>query len=234
MSWTVHNDDGLTAMRQASGWLFDLDNTLYPASCRLFDQIDERMGSFIMGLFKVGLDEAKHIQKTYFYEYGTTLNGLMERHDITPDAFLDYVHDIDVTPVDPHPDLGAAITALPGRKAIYTNGTVQHAENVLDRLGIGHCFDGVFDIVAADFEPKPKRNGYEAALDHFGFEATRTVMVEDIARNLVPAKELGLATLLVPNDYAWAGPAADRFKADDTAHAIDVVTHDLKGFLQEI
>lgn len=221
-------------MQNAEGWLFDLDNTLYPASCRLFDQIDERMGSFIQNLFKVDLDEAKHIQKTYFYEYGTTLNGLMHKHGITPDEFLDYVHSIDVTPVDPHPELGDAIKALPGRKAIYTNGTVKHAENVLERLGIADCFDGVFDIVAAEFAPKPQLSGYRAALNHFGYKAIDSVMVEDIARNLVPAKELGLSTLYVPNDYAWAGPAADKFKADESHDAIDVIAPILADFLHSV
>jgi putative hydrolase of the HAD superfamily len=117
-------------------WIFDLDNTLYPASCRLFDQIDVRMGEFISNLFEVDKVEARRIQKDYFYKYGTTLRGLMEEHKIDPDAFLDYVHDIDHTPIPANAKLAAHLEELPGRKLVFTNGTVRHAENVMHRIGV--------------------------------------------------------------------------------------------------
>jgi pyrimidine 5'-nucleotidase len=142
-------------------WIFDLDNTLYPSSCRLFDQIDERMGTFISELLKVDRVEARRIQKQFFYEHGTTLRGLMTDHGVHPDAFLDFVHDIDHTPIPADPALADALQALPGRKLVFTNGTVAHADKVLARLGLGGHFSGIFDIVHADYIPKPELGPYE-------------------------------------------------------------------------
>src|SRR4051794_29216660 len=143
-------------------WIFDLDNTLYPASCNLFDQIHRRMGEFIAGLLDVDLDEAKRLQKTYFREHGTTLRGLMTVHNIDPRDFLDHVHQIDLAPVPPDAALAAALAALPGRKLVFTNGTVKHAENILAHLGIEGHFAGTFDIEACAYVPKPDPAGYDA------------------------------------------------------------------------
>ena len=165
-------------------WIFDLDNTLYPARCRLFDQIDLRMGSFIAELLGVDRVAAKAVQKDYFYRYGTTLRGLMLEHGVAPDAFLDYVHDIDHSPVPADEPLARALEALPGRKLIFTNGTVAHAEKVLARLGVGSHFTGIFDIVHSDFIPKPQLEPYEKFLAVHAVEPRRAAMFEDIARNL--------------------------------------------------
>jgi putative hydrolase of the HAD superfamily len=165
-------------------WIFDLDNTLYPASCRLFDQIDVRMGEFISRLMNVDAVEAKRVQKELFYRHGTTLRGLMSEHEVDPDAFLDYVHDIDHSPVPADPALAEALERLPGRKLIFTNGTVAHAERVLARLGVPDHFHGIFDIVHSDFIPKPVRAPYEKFVEAHGVNPARAAMFEDIARNL--------------------------------------------------
>ncbi|MGB1087513.1 MAG: pyrimidine 5'-nucleotidase [Alphaproteobacteria bacterium] len=235
MSHKFLSPDAPERLRHAQAWVLDLDNTLYPADCRLFDQIDQRMGAFISDLLDVDPEEAKRVQKNYFYEYGTTLNGLMKIHGIKPDAFLDYVHDIDVSAVDPDHELAKALNALPGPCYVFTNGSMQHAENVLTQLGARDAIDGIVDIKASAYVPKPSERGYRVVADTFGIDLRRAVMVEDIARNLVPARKLGMVTVWVPNDYAWAGPAASKFKAESTeaevADAIDAVTEDLADFL---
>ncbi|MEM9880933.1 MAG: pyrimidine 5'-nucleotidase, partial [Pseudomonadota bacterium] len=131
-------------------WIIDLDNTLYPAHSNLFAQIDVRMGTFIADMFDVDRVEARRIQKDYFKRYGTTLSGLIELHDVEPGHFLDYVHDIDVTPIAKDPALGRQLAALPGNRYIYTNGSYRHAERILEHLHISHLFDGIFDIAAAE------------------------------------------------------------------------------------
>ena len=215
--------------------MFDLDNTLYPAHCNLFDQVDRRMGSFISDLLGVDAVEAKRIQKTYFYEHGTTLRGLMTNHGIVPDDFLAFVHDIDVSVLDPNAALGEAISRLPGRKVIFTNGTHAHAQNVLGRVGIADHFEAVFDIADADYIPKPERRAYDMFLDHLGVEPTRAAMFEDLARNLELPHALGMTTVLVRSE---ANESATFIQSsggarDDAGH-IHHVIDDLAGFLTGI
>lgn len=193
-------------LHQAEAWIFDLDNTLYPASCNLFAQVDRRIGEFIAGHFGIPYDEARAMQKRFFREHGTTLRGLMVEHDVDPVPFLDYVHDIDATPVAPSPALGQALEALPGRKVIYTNGSVGHAANITDRLGITGRFEAVFDIVAAGYVPKPDPRPYRTMVETFGIDPARAVMVEDIARNLAPAHAMGMTTVWVVSEADWARP----------------------------
>lgn len=212
-------------------WIFDLDNTLYPASCNLFAQVDQRITSFIAGHFNIVPDEARALQKRYFRDHGTTLRGLMVEHDIDPVPFLDYVHAIDVTPVAPSPSLADALLRLPGRRLIYTNGSERHAHNVTERLGITHCFDGVFDIVAAGYVPKPDPRPYDQMVERFAIDPARACMVEDIARNLVPAHALGMATVWVSSESEWSHP--DR-SAIGTGSHIDVVVEDLVGWLETV
>jgi len=190
-------------------WVFDLDNTLYPAECNLFLQVDRNIQQFIMDLFDLPPDEARKLQKSYFHEHGTTLNGLMAKHGIAPEEFLEYVHDIDVSPVPPNAALNAALAKLPGRKVIYTNGSVPHAQRVTDRLGVSHHFDGVFDIVAAEYVPKPEPAPYDILIEQFDIDPARAVMVEDLARNLKPAHERGMTTVWVRNDHHWSGGNED-------------------------
>lgn len=212
------------ALARAETWIFDLDNTLYPAECNLFAQIDQRMGAFIAELFGVDAVEAKQRQKGFFQAHGTTLRGLMVEHGVDPQAFLDFVHDIDVSVVAPLPSLTEALDRLPGRKLIYTNGTVAHADRVLARLGIADRFEGVFDIVASAYLPKPQESPYRQMVNRYGISPQRAVMVEDMARNLKPAAGLGMTTVWVPTASAWAQPDP----GDDHIHH---VAHDLAAFL---
>lgn len=214
-------------------WIFDLDNTLYPSSCRLFDQIDERMGTFIAALLNVDRAEARRIQKSFFYEHGTTLRGLMTEHGVPPDEFLDFVHDIDHTPVPADPALADALQALPGRKLVFTNGTVAHADKVLARLGLGGHFSGIFDIVHADYIPKPALGPYQKFLRDHAVDARRAAMFEDIARNLEVPHRLGMITVLVShpgNEDARIVNSRDEGRHDHVHHRTD----NLARFLQAI
>jgi putative hydrolase of the HAD superfamily len=181
-------------------WVFDLDNTLYPASSSLFPQIDVRMRRFIAERLNLPMDEAFALQKRYYREFGTTLRGLMLVHKIEPDAFLSFVHDIDCTVLDRAPRLDQALATLPGRKLIFTNGSERHAENVLDRLGIARHFDGIFDIRAARFIPKPQPECYRLMVERHAVDPRAALMVEDLHRNLRPAAAIGMTTLWVRED----------------------------------
>ncbi len=211
-------------------WLFDLDNTLYPASCRLFDQVDVAMGRYVADMLSLEPAEARALQKQYYREHGTTLRGLMDNHDIDPHDYLRAVHDIDLSPVQPNPRLDAALARLPGRKLIFTNGSVPHAEGVLGRLGVGHHFEAIFDIVASDFVPKPEPAPYHKLLAEHGIAPTRAFFAEDSARNLVPAHELGMTTLYVQHQAEWNVDAhAD---ADYIHHRCEDLTDWLESMLE--
>jgi putative hydrolase of the HAD superfamily len=202
-------------------WIFDLDNTLYPASCNLFDQIHRRMGEFISELLSVDLDEAKRLQKLYFREHGTTLRGLMNVHDIDPTVFLDHVHRIDLSPVLPDAALVAALAALPGRKLVFTNGTVRHAENILSHLGIAALFSGIFDIAACGYVPKPDPAGYAELVRRHAIDPRRAAMIEDMAKNLAPAAALGMTTVWLRGTIDWAREGAE---ADYVHHVAEALT----------
>jgi putative hydrolase of the HAD superfamily len=202
-------------------WVFDLDNTLYPASCNLFDQIHRRMGEFIAELLGVDLEEAKHLQKIYFREHGTTLRGLMTVHGIDPAAFLDHVHRIDLSPVPRDAALAAALAALPGRKLVFTNGTVRHAENILSHLGIAGHFAGIFDIAACGYVPKPDPAGYAELVRRHAIDPRRAVMIEDMAKNLAPAAALGMTTVWLRGTIDWAREGAE---ADYVHHVAEALT----------
>jgi putative hydrolase of the HAD superfamily len=195
-------------------WLFDLDNTLYPATSRLFDQIDVRIGQFIAELFDIGGQEARKIQKSYFREHGTTLRGLMDEHGIAPEKFLEYVHDIDFSTLEPSVGLDAALTALPGRKLIFTNADVPYSRKILARLGVAHHFEHVYDIVAANYVPKPFPAAYDILLERHDVTPARTIFFEDIARNLVPAAALGMTTVWVRGANNWVLPGNEDAKPD--------------------
>ena len=218
------------------GWVFDLDNTLYPASQNLFAQIDKRMTAFIGEALGVDKDEAYRLQKQFLGEYGTTLAGLMNKHGMPPGPFLDFVHDIDVSVLPPDPTLSDAIAALPGRKFIFTNGTVEHAKRVMNRLGVAAHFEDIFDIVAGDFSPKPNPEIYPAMLARFGLVPEKTAFFEDMARNLSPAHALGMTTILVEesgSDTLEAMNMPAEYRSHNDAH-IHHKTNDLSGFLSKI
>jgi pyrimidine 5''-nucleotidase len=223
------------SLRDIGVWIFDLDNTLYPASCNLFAQVDRRIGEFIADHFGISFDEARTMQKRFFREHGTTLRGLMVEHDVDPVPFLDYVHDIDVTPVAPCPDLADALDRLPGRKVIYTNGSVQHAANVTARLGIAGHFDTVFGIVEAGYVPKPDPRPYATLVERHGIDPKTACMVEDIARNLVPAHAMGMTTVWVRSEADWARPDPSIPGGGvGTGSHIDHTVDDLVAWLGEV
>jgi putative hydrolase of the HAD superfamily len=220
---------------QTENWIFDLDNTLYPASCRLFDQIDVKMAAFIMELLKVDHAEARRLQKGFLYEHGTTLRGLMMEYGVQPAEFLSFVHDIDHSAITANEELGRALRQLPGRRFIFTNGTVQHAENVMARIGILDCFDDIFDIEAADYLPKPHIESYHAMLKRHGIEAERSAMFEDISRNLEPCHRLGMTTVLITSsDNEDSAAIASRTGLGPDAPHIDHVTDNLPEFLAQL
>ena len=195
------SDADLSAFGRVESWIFDLDNTLYPAECNLFAEVDQRMGAFISEYLDVSFEDARRVQKDYYYRYGTTLAGLMAEHKLPPERFLDYVHDIDLAPVPEAPALGAAIERLPGQKYIFTNGSRAHAERVAAKLGVLHHFDDVFDIVAGEYVPKPSADAYNRFLKAHGVEPSSASMFEDIPHNLEAPHALGMATVLVHSSY---------------------------------
>jgi putative hydrolase of the HAD superfamily len=215
------------SLQSVENWVFDLDNTLYPASCRLFDQVDQRIGLYVQQLLDLSPVDARALQKQYFRDHTTTLRGLMINHGVEPGDFLDFVHQIDVSGVHPDERLDSALTALPGRKMIFTNGTVKHAENVMGRLGIGSHFDGIFDIADANFIPKPDPVSYQAMLDRFGIVAAQSAMIDDMPRNLQPAAELGMCTVWIQTHNDWA-------QALEDMSFVHHATGDLAGWLAEI
>jgi putative hydrolase of the HAD superfamily len=196
-------------LHEIATWVFDLDNTLYSRNCDLFPQIHVKMGEFIARHLGVGLEEARRMQKEYFLRHGTTLRGMMVEHGLEPRAFLDYVHDIDLASVPPDLALGAALAELPGRKIVFTNGSVRHAERVLARLGIDGHFSGIFDIEAASYLPKPDPAGYLELIRRFEFDPAAAAMVEDMAKNLKPAAALGMTTVWVRGGPDWASEGAE-------------------------
>jgi putative hydrolase of the HAD superfamily len=208
-------------------WIFDLDNTLYPARSNLFVQVAARMTEFIKDRFTLEHEPARTLQRDLFRRHGTTLRGLMTEHGVDPIPFLEFVHDIDVTPIDPSPELDRLLTDLPGRKVIYTNGSVGHAERVTDRLGVTHHFDHVFDIVASEFVPKPDPAPYDRMIARTGIDPARAAMVEDMAKNLVPAADLGMQTVWLKSDFDWATDGSDQ------PH-VHHVAEDVIAFLQGI
>ncbi|MFC3723310.1 pyrimidine 5'-nucleotidase [Neoaquamicrobium sediminum] len=215
-------------------WVFDLDNTLYPHHSNLFSQIDVKMTAYVSELLQLPRDEARVLQKDLYREYGTTLNGLMARHGIDPDDFLNKVHDIDYSWVDPNPALGDAIRTLPGRKFIFTNGDRGHAERTARQLGILDHFNDIFDIVAADLTPKPARETYDKFVGLHRVDTAHAVMFEDLARNLAVPKALGMTTvLIVPNNFELT--FSEIWERDaDNEDDVDYVTDDLAGFLTRI
>jgi putative hydrolase of the HAD superfamily len=190
----------MSSFDQMQTWIFDLDNTLYPASCRLFDQMHVRMGEYVMRRFGVEYAEAKRIQKELYYRHGTTLRGLMVEHGEAPEAFLDHVHDIDYSPVKSHEPLQRALKNLPGRKLVFTNGTTGHAKRVMERLGVSDLFEDIYDIVDADHIPKPARGPYDKFVTQFEVDPRTSAFFEDIARNLEVPHAMGMTTVLVTDD----------------------------------
>ena len=214
-------------LQSAKYWLFDLDNTLYSGKTKVFEQVDKRMSKFISEKLNVSKEEAKKIQKNYFHEYNTTLNGMIKNHKINADEFLDFVHDIDVDFLKKDIELGMELKKLEGKKIIFTNGSKKHAINITERIGINQYFDDIFDIVDSDFIPKPAIEPYKKLVKKHKIDPNLCLFVEDIARNLKPAYEMGMKTVWIKNDEPWA-------KEFSESNFIDYKTNNLTEFLKKI
>ena len=208
-------------------WIFDLDNTLYSGNTRVFEQVDKKMTEYISKKLKVDKEEAKKIQKNYFHEYNTTLNGMIKNHKINAHEFLEFVHDINIEFLQKDPELAKEIKRLDGIKIIFTNGSRKHALNVTKRLGVDQLFDDIFDIVDCDFIPKPLMEPYKKLVKKHKIDPKLCVLVEDIARNLKPAYEMGMKTVWIENDEPWACKFSD-------SEFVNYRTNNLSEFLKKI
>ena len=216
----------LPALAHIDAWIFDLDNTLYPASTDLFGLIDKRMTAYVMRITDLSFEEAYKVQKSYFREHGTTLNGLMTEHGVDPHEFLADVHAIEMDVLREDRRLIDAIARLPGRKLIFTNGDEPYARRVLSNVGLSESFEAIHDIHAMAYQPKPARHAYQSMVDAFGIDPRRALFADDMARNLPPAKALGITTLWIDNGSEQVG--------DDSEAGIDYRTADLGQWLHEI
>ncbi len=208
-------------------WIFDLDNTLYPEDTNLFARVSKRMTVFIQKEFNLEEEPARDLQRKMFKQYGTTMRGLMTEYDMDPENFLHFVHDIDVSDMQVDMELKDLLGKLPGRRFIYTNGSVAHAKNITSQLGIENLFEDVFDIVASNFLPKPAPQPYDDMVIKFSADPTRSVMIEDMAKNLRPAADLGMMTVWLRHNKDWSSEDSE---GDHIHYAID----DLKLWLKEI
>jgi putative hydrolase of the HAD superfamily len=233
---TVANGEALLladALSRIDTWVFDLDNTLYPANCDLWPKIDQRITLYLAYLFGLDGMSSRALQKYYYERYGTTLRGLMEEHGIGPNDFLDFTHDIDRSSLLPDLALASAITALSGRKLILTNGSREHALRTARALGLEAMFEDIFDIADADFVPKPAAATYERFFERHGVNPARAVIFDDLAINLIVPHEKGMRTVLV---VPKPGQTDHRDAFDVTRETaqpyIDFVTNDLARFLK--
>ena len=219
-------DQSTTDFAHIRTWVFDLDNTLYPVTEKLLAQIDQHMGSFVANFLNVDATEARRIQKTYFRKYGLTLRGLMLHHGLDPVRYYDEMTPLDLTQVDPHPALADALRGLRGRKVIYTNASAHHAEMVLDRLGMVDVFDGIYDIAAAEYVPKPAIESYRILCERHDIDPSHAAMIDDIARNLEPAATLGMTTVWMRTGAEWAQDVEPEAYID---HIIGDLLHWVRG-----
>ena len=208
-------------------WIFDLDNTLYANETKVFDQVDKKMSKYISEKLNVNITEAKEIRKNYFHKYNTTINGMIKNHKIDANEFLEFVHDIDVNFLKKNYGLGEELKKLDGKKIIYTNGSKKHALNVTKKIGIDQYFDGIFDIVDSNFVPKPLIEPYKKLVEKHKIDPKLCVFIEDIARNLKPAYEMGMKTIWIENNEPWAKKFSD-------GDFINYRTNNLTEFLKKI
>ena len=188
-------------------WLFDLDDTLYPAETELMHLIRKRITGFVMRVTGLPHDEARAVQRGWFERHGAALPGLLAEHNISVQEFLDEVHDVPLDAIAPDEALGGVLDRLPGRKLVFTNGSSGHAERVLDRLGIADRFEAIFHIESAGLIPKPAPETFARVVEVFAFEPTRAVFFDDAERNLKTGADLGMTTVLVgPHAVASTAP----------------------------
>lgn len=210
-------------------WAFDLDNTLYPETSSLFGEINQRMNLYMADLLDMSVETASGLRQGFYERHGTTLNGLMQEYGADPYPFLDYVHRVDLSRISPAPRLKSLLRDLP-RCLVHTNGTVAHAERVLNRLGIADCFAGIFDIVAADFQPKPAASAFTGFIEAFDINPATTIILEDREENLAVPHDLGMKTVWI-NHLAESPDGASTLPDHDHVHH---VSHSVEGFLADV
>ena len=208
-------------------WIFDLDNTLYSGDTKVFEQVSNRMTKYVSDKLNVNLDKAKKIQTDYFHKYNTTLNGLIKKHKIDANDFLDFVHDINIDFLKKDLKLNKELEKLDGKKIIFTNGSKKHALNITQKIGIDHHFDDFFDIIDANFVPKPFIEPYKKIVEKHKIDPKICAFVEDIARNLKPAYEMGMTTVWIENNEPWAKKFSD-------SDFVNFRTNNLSEFLKKI
>ena len=216
-------------LRDIETWIFDLDNTLYHVSANLFDQIDRRMCTYVADFLNIPAAEAYKVQKSFFREHGTTLRGMMACHDMDPEPYLDYVHDIDFSAIETDTVMMHALDALPGRKIVFTNAATNYARRVIERLGITPHMEDVFDIADAGYIPKPAPEVYTQFIEKFDVDPNRAVMVEDMARNLIPAANMGMKTVWVDTDRPWSQSDTETVEPDFTTDRLSTWLAEVVG-----
>jgi len=215
--------------KNIKNFIFDLDGTLYGQDMleKVFGQVSKRMGEFISQKLNVNLEKAKELQKNYFHKYNTSLNGLIIHHDINPQEFLKFVHEINLDFLKKDIVLREELLKLEAKKYIYTNGSFEHIDQIIKSLGIEDLFDGTFDIVEANYVPKPSIKSYKNMIKKFNIDPKESVFIEDIAMNLEPAKKLGMKTVWIENEEYWG-------KKNSNKDFIDLKIKKLSSFLKEI
>ena len=207
--------------------LFDCDGVLYQDLEAVFGQVSKKMTEYISKKLNIDLKKAKELQTNYFHKYNTSLNGLMIHHDIPPREFLDYVHDIDLSFLEKDKTLRYELENIKLNKYVFTNGSKEHVKNITTHLGIDDQFDGVFDIVDAEYHPKPEAKAFDLMVQKFKIDPNETLYIEDIAKNLSIAKERGTITAWLINDEYWG-------KKESEKDYIDYKIENLSLFLKEI
>jgi putative hydrolase of the HAD superfamily len=215
--------------KKINTWIFDLDNTLYSADSGIFQQVHDLMGKFVSSHLNIDIEDAKIIQKNYYKQHGTTLRGMMDNHGVDPDHFLAEVHKLDYSIVGPNHKLNEALKKLQGRKIIYTNANMQHALDVLKRIELSNFFDEIYDIKMANYIPKPELAPYEQMVAQFDIETKSSAMFDDIAKNLVPAKNVGFTSV-------WIDAGYENFSDDINASKkyLDYETTNITKFLEDV
>ncbi|MDC3157694.1 pyrimidine 5'-nucleotidase [Candidatus Pelagibacter sp.] len=214
-------------MKNIKNILFDCDGVLYQDLEAVFGQVSKRMTQYISEKLKINLVEAKKLQTEYFHKYNTSLNGLMIHHDIPPKDFLQFVHDIDLSFMKKDVVLRGEIEKLDLRKFVFTNGSSEHVSNITTNLGINDLFEDVFDIIDAEYSPKPSAKAFDLMVKKFDIDPKETIYIEDIAKNLSIGKERGATTVWLINNEYWGKKESDK-------EYIDYKIENLSLFLKEI
>ena len=213
--------------KNIKNFIFDCDGVLYRDLESVFGQVSKRMTKYIAEKLNLDLKKAKELQTNYFHQYNTSLNGLMIHHNINPLEFLNYVHEINLDFMEKDLVLRKELLKLDAKKIVFTNGSHQHIANITKHLGIDDLFDGAFDITDCNYVPKPEIKPYKFLINKFDIKPEETVFIEDIAKNLEPAKKLGMKTVWLINNEYWG-------KKDSDKDFIDLKIKNLSSFLKEI